>query len=225
MATTTPYSSAPIPSYDIRCNDFVNQNYQVPINDGFHMGSENPYYTPSLTEVQTPALPLHQPSSSSLYHALTPAAAVPSRVQLANPKPKSKGKQATRNVAQSAKRELLIGKPKRKRGPNKRPPGTAFLDLLVGSFRLIRIILERLMTFNETSHSSSQDVLPKEVKEALDMNYKGCCESVNTTDASTRQKHVFSNRHCKNLPKHYQELVPNFVCPAFVAFKSNCRGK
>lgn len=145
MATTTLYSSVPIPSYDIHCNDISNQNYPVPINEGFYMGSEESYCSPSLTEVQTPALPFHQPSSSSLYYALTPT--VPLHVQKANPKPKSKGKQATRNVAQSAKRDLLIGKLKRKRGPSKRPPGTAFLNLLVGLFRLIRMIVETSPNF------------------------------------------------------------------------------
>lgn len=71
----------------------------------------------------------------------------------------------------------------------------------------------------------SQDGLPDEVKEALNQEYQGCCETVNTKDASTKQKHMFSNRHCKNLPQEYQEQVPNFVCPAFVALKSNCRAK
>ena len=70
-----------------------------------------------------------------------------------------------------------------------------------------------------------QDRLPNEVREALEKDYNGCCESVNIKDVSTKQKHMFSNRHCKNLPMQYQELVPNFVCPAFVAFNSNCRSK
>ena len=75
-------------------------------------------------------------SSTPLQYGLTPSP-IPLRkgVQKANSKPKARGKRATRNAAQSVKRQLLIGKAKRKpRGPNKRPPGTAFSNLLVSSF-------------------------------------------------------------------------------------------
>jgi len=58
-------------------------------------------------------------------------------VQKATSKSKAKGKRVTRNAMQTAKGELLINKPKRQRGPNKRPPGTAFSNLLVRSFRLV----------------------------------------------------------------------------------------
>ena len=200
MSTTSIYSSVPRILFDIHRNDFVNQNYQVPVNDGFNMGSEESFYPPSLNEVQAPSfpytinfqqqnnLPYSQPpqmgsaptfpmngvtynggmapifqpytgihylqtpapsfttapslassSSTSLRYPLTPSP-IPllKEVQKASPtKSKSKGKQVTRPAAQTAKVELLIGKPKRKRGPNKRPPGTAFSNLLVGSFRLI----------------------------------------------------------------------------------------
>ena len=79
--------------------------------------------------------------STSLQGAL-PAAPGPSLVsspvaQNVSAKTKSKGKRAARIATQTAKGQLLIGKPRRKRGPNKRPAGTAFSNLLVGSFRLI----------------------------------------------------------------------------------------
>jgi hypothetical protein len=187
-----------MPLYDIHRNDFVNQNYQAPITNGFDMGSEESFNPLSLNEVQAPTfpypLPFQQPNnlsyfqppqmglrptfptnqvaynggftptfqpynaahfqtlpsyttalsptsgpSTSLQGALTPSPAplLQKKVLKANPKSKSRGKHVTRNAAQTAKGELLINKPKRKRGPNKRPPGTAFSNLLVGSFRLI----------------------------------------------------------------------------------------
>lgn len=198
------YSSAPMPLYDIHRNDFVNQDYQVPITDGFDMGSEESFNHLSLNVVQAPTfpypLPFQQPNnlsyfqppqvglrptfptnqvaynggftpgfaptfqpynaaqfqtlpsytpalsstsgpSTSLQGALTPSPAplLQKKVRKANPKSKSKSrrKHVTRNATQTAKGELLISKPKRQRGPNKRPPGTAFSNLLVGSFRLI----------------------------------------------------------------------------------------
>jgi hypothetical protein len=59
----------------------------------------------------------------------------------------------------------------------------------------------------------------------VEEEYKGCCDSINTKDISTKQKHWFTNRHCLNLSEKYQEAVPNFVCPAFLAFNSKCRAK
>lgn len=186
MATATIYSSAPVPLYDIHRDDFVNHDYEVPINDPFQMGFEESYSSHSLGGVQAynfpqqtiysqapqmglaPRFPNYnggmttfQPftgppqvyfqtpppltaassfasSSSSFQYPLTPPPApVCKEVQKANPKTKLNGKRVTRNVTQVAKRGLLSSKPKKKRGPNKRPPGTAFSNLLVGSFRLI----------------------------------------------------------------------------------------
>ena len=199
MATTTVYSSAPMPLYDVHRSDFGNQNYQATIgNDGFGMGSEESFYPSTLNKVQAPSFPFPVPfqqpnncsyfqppqmgfaptfptngvtyngglpptlqpynaathfqtqpkftmalsptsdSSTSLQGGLTPSP-IPLRKEMkkANPKSKSKGKRVTRNATQFAKGELLIGKPKRQRGPNKRPPGTAFSTLLVRSFRLV----------------------------------------------------------------------------------------
>ncbi|KAF8500310.1 hypothetical protein F5888DRAFT_1633073 [Russula emetica] len=258
MATGTTNSSAPMPFYDIHRKDYVNQDYQVQVNNGFNTGSEESFYPMSLNEVQAtafqypppfqhpnrlayfqpqmglaptfrngvtynggmaptfqphPRLPYFQtsapsfttvPSSASSsstlpQHPLTPSPPLRKEVQKAKLKSKSSGKHVTRNATQSTKRELLAPKPRRKRGPNKRPPGTAFLNLLDG--------------------------LPNEVKEALEMDYRGCCETINIKDISTKQKHMFSIRHCRNLPSEYQEQVPNFVCPAFIALKSNCGSK
>ncbi len=92
---------------------------------------------------QTPAPSLITASSSastssSLQHTFAPLPAplVCKGAQKVNTKSKEKGKRATRNATQSVKRKLLTGQPKRKRGPNKRPGGTSFSELLVRSIRL-----------------------------------------------------------------------------------------
>ena len=199
MATATIYPSASAPLYDNKRNEFLNENYQVPINGGSDMGSEQPFYPPSLNGMLAPPFsyplnfqqpnnlsyfqhpqmglaqtfptngvmynggmaPTFQPftgpphyqalappftmapslassSSTSLQYGLTPSP-VPFRkdLQKVNHKSKSSGKHTTRNAAQSAKREVLIENRRRKRGPNTRPPGTTFSNLLVGSSRLI----------------------------------------------------------------------------------------
>ncbi len=94
-------------------------------------------------------------SSSSRQGALTPASAPSVRKQLqkANSKSKSDGKRVTRNATQYAMRELLTGQPKRKRGPNKRPPGTSFSDLLVRSFRPLLVYNKRPLTSRNFSRA------------------------------------------------------------------------
>jgi hypothetical protein len=90
---------------------------------------------PSFTPVLSP--PTSGPSTPSQGGPSTPSpVGLRKQVQKASAKSKSKGKSVTRNAAQTAKGQLLLGKPKRQRGPNKRPPGTAFSSLLVRSYRL-----------------------------------------------------------------------------------------
>ncbi len=107
---------------------------------------------------QTPPSLTSSPSSSSgsstsLQCTLTPSPA-PSRkkAQKVNPKTKSKGKQAIQNVLHAARHKLLTVKPSRKRAPNNRPPGTAFSDLLVRSFRLISDNSKTSPNLTELSH-------------------------------------------------------------------------
>ena len=160
--------------------------------------------------------------STSLRGPLTPSSG-PVTLHQKKKEKGNPGKRATRNATQSAKHQLLTGNPRQKRGPNKRPPGTSFSDLLVCSFRLLSDNKKRLLT--SRNFSSPQDGLPHEVRTALEEEYKGCCDSINTKDKSIKQKHWFTNRHCRNLAKNCQEAVPNFVCPAFLAFNSKCRAK
>lgn len=86
-------------------------------------------------------------SQSALTHSPAP---VRKKIRKAKPIPKEKGKQTTRTATQSAKRELLISNPKRKRGPKKRAPGTSFSEMLDG--------------------------LEHNVRKAMKEDYKGCCE-------------------------------------------------
>lgn len=62
-----------------------------------------------------------------------------------------------------------------------------------------------------------------EVKAALHMYDVGCCKDNLKKDASTKHKHMFSNGHVKKFCKGMEELIPAFVCPAFVAFNVHCR--
>lgn len=211
MATATVYSSVPTAPYDIHPNGFLNQNYEVPNDGTFGMGSAESFYPPPLNEAQTPTFPYSLPfqhpdnlsyfkppqvglvptfptnrvtysgglqptsqpynavphhlqsqslsttvlspsgdPSTSLQGALTlSAASLRKKIQKTNKKSKGRGKSATGNVTQSAKRELLSGNPRRKRRPNKRPPGTSFSDLLVRSFRSLSDNKKRLLTFTE----------------------------------------------------------------------------
>jgi hypothetical protein len=69
MATATRYS-VPTSPYDyIHSNNNLNQNYQVPNDGTFGMGTAEPFYTPSLNEVQTHTCPypLNYPNNVSYF--------------------------------------------------------------------------------------------------------------------------------------------------------------
>ena len=95
-----------------------------------------PYNAGPYLQTQPSFSTVFSPISGSLASpqgALNPSpASLRKEVQKANPK--EKGKRTTRNATQSAKQELLIGKPKRKRGPNKQRSDTSFSYLFVRSF-------------------------------------------------------------------------------------------
>jgi hypothetical protein len=82
-----------------------------------------PSFTPALSPISGPSTstPSPVPVRKEEHKVLT--------------KLKPRRKHATRNATQTAKGELLVGKPKKRRGPNKRPPGSGFSNLLVGLFR------------------------------------------------------------------------------------------
>jgi hypothetical protein len=217
MATaSTMYSSVPRPLFDLYPGDYLNQDYQTPINDNSGIESGESLYPQSDNGVQGPTfaypLPFQKPnglsynqpqvalpptfpnnsvtydggmapgflnngvtynggflptptfqpymalpclqtrtpsfmttpslpstsSSTSLRQPLVPSPAplVHKQVQKAHPKSKEKGKSISRNAAQSAKQELLGQTKRKKRGPNRRPGGTSFPELLVRSSRL-----------------------------------------------------------------------------------------
>ena len=112
------------------------------------------------------------------------------------------------------------------RGPNKRPPGTGFADLLV-RFISFFYISSRSRLFTRTENLS-QNKLPWEVRVPLENFYTGCCQQdvkpgQKPPQKCSRQKHLFSLRHCRNLEEDMQKLLPFFVCPAFIAHHAQCR--
>jgi len=124
----------------------------------------------------------------------------PSHGNLPKPNLKSRDIYTKRTAAYVAKSKR-IAHTRRTRGPtrntsSRRPYGAGYGDM-----------------FNK---------LPLEVQRALNTFYTGCCESMTDRDNSTRQKHMFSNRHCKNLPKEYLDILPCFVCPAYIALHGAC---
>ena len=108
---------------------------------------------------------------------------------------------------------------RRTRGPNRRRPGTGYSDLMVRSL----VSWSCMMEFYMDSCAVAKDKLPTEVQDALNRNYRNCCEVVVKKDTSTIQKHKFSNRHCSNLPQELHALLPSFACPAFVAMHGSCK--
>ncbi|KAI0306862.1 hypothetical protein B0F90DRAFT_1813722 [Multifurca ochricompacta] len=88
-------------------------------------------------------------------------------------------------------------KNKKPRGPNKKLSGVAYADMMC--------------------------LLPDYIQESLRQEYPGCCEVVRGKDASTVQKHRFSNRHFSKIPCEYQPILPSFICPAYVGLHDKCK--
>jgi hypothetical protein len=121
---------------------------------------------------------------------------------------------------------------RRTRGPNKRPPGTGFADLLV---RLVSYFVSKpspnFERKNDLAHPL-QAKLPTHVRVAVETYNSKCCYKYPPPEEDTGkenkekaswQKHIFSNTHCDNLDPEIKEQVPKFVCPAFVAHHDQCK--
>ena len=115
----------------------------------------------------------------------------------------------------------LVSHRRRTRGPNRRPPGTGFSSLLVSFISFFSLVSEMSPNLNGKTLLSSQDKLPTEVQAALNMYDVGCCKA--KKEPSTTHKHMFSIKHINRFCKGMENLVPFFVCPAFVAFNVHCR--
>ena len=102
---------------------------------------------------------------------------------------------------------------RRTRGPNRRPPGTGFSDLLV---RFIAYLVSKTSPNLKRKNSrvrALQDELPNDVRAAVEAYNPACCgnkrppEEGKGKEDSSRLKHIFSNRHCAGLPKYIQDEV------------------
>jgi hypothetical protein len=120
-------------------------------------------------------------------------------------------------VTRNSRREERKYQPVTHRGPNKRRPGTGYVDMMV---RLVWLFLSRGVV---CLSAVAKGNLPADVQDALRTRYEGCCEVVKGKDVSTMQKHWFSKGHFKRLPPEYQDMLPVFTCPAFISLNSKCK--
>ncbi|KAH9972956.1 hypothetical protein BGW80DRAFT_1310706 [Lactifluus volemus] len=150
-------------------------------------------------------LPLHIPSTSTLPFIIIGSSTstlvsewIPSPTTPFLEQGETALSQEDRNFApRNSRREGRKYQPFPRRGPNKRRPGTGYVDMM--------------------------ENLPAEVQDALRTRYEGCCEVVKGKDVSTLQKHWFSKGHYKKLPSEYQDMLPVFTCPAFISLDSKCK--
>ncbi|KAI0284825.1 hypothetical protein BC826DRAFT_141921 [Russula brevipes] len=89
------------------------------------------------------------------------------------------------------------GATRRPRGPNKRPPGAGYSDMM--------------------------GRLSPQVQEALKKKYPGCCQRVHGSDESSLMKHRFSRGHYSMVAEPLQSSLPFFTCPAFLAMHPSCK--
>ena len=77
-----------------------------------------------------------------------------------------------------------------------------------------------------------QAELPGDVQAAVEAYNPACCGDKTPSEEgkgkekedSSRQKHIFSDKHCERLGKEIREQLPYFVCPAFVIHHDLCKG-
>ena len=128
------------------------------------------------------------------------------------------------NIQPTAAAHAHVTSHRRARGPNKRPPGTGFAQLLVRFFFFFHLISESSNLNGKLLARPSQEKLPTQVRVALEEYYPNCCEPRDRPGQNcSRQKHMFSMKHCSRLSEDMQKLLPFFVCPAFIAFHDQCR--
>jgi hypothetical protein len=211
-----PFDGVLAPTFPELNNVFHNHSPDGGLSPAFPTYNAVPHFQTQPLFTRTPSS--SSGSSTSLEPTLAPA---PNLLLGDLPRlyPGLDGNLAQLIAAPPAKSEVAVSV-RRSRGPNKRPPGTGFADLMVRSFHLFLGNIKRLIT---RAPSQKKEKLSPEVQTALKMFYPGCCDAVNSKDNSTWQKHIFSNRHCSKLEKHLQELLPSFVCPAFIALHSQCK--
>ncbi|KAI9447695.1 hypothetical protein H4582DRAFT_2051392 [Lactarius indigo] len=208
----------PTSFYDIFPNDYLNWNFVPPVGN-FAGGA--PAGTPRYG-LQYPGGggPTLVPLTAPVFHAPAPvertSSAGSSTAQSAissHPTPSGSATPSYQDMAQflqapglglgisaaapPARRNVKRTGPPRRRGPNKRRPGSGYIDMM--------------------------NALPEEVQNALQQDYANCCEVVRGKDPSTVQKHRFTKRHFNNLDPQYRGMVTSFICPAFVGLDEKCK--
>ncbi|KAH9021137.1 hypothetical protein EDB85DRAFT_435355 [Lactarius pseudohatsudake] len=208
--------------YDIFPNDYVNWNFVPPVGNfaggapagtpryGFqYPGGGGPALVPMTAPVfQAPApfettftgsagSPTTQSTISS--HPTPPGPSTPSSQDMAQlfQEPGASVDLPVSTVAPPARRKAKRTGTPRPRGPNKRRPGSGYVDMM--------------------------NTLSIEVQHALQQEYPNCCEVVRGKDPSTVQKHRFTRRHSEKVDPRYQGVLPSFTCPAFVGMDEQCK--
>ncbi|KAH9173324.1 hypothetical protein EDB89DRAFT_720044 [Lactarius sanguifluus] len=206
--------------YDIFPNDYVNWNFVPPVGNfaggapaetpryGFqYPGGGGPALVPLTAPVfQAPApfemtftgsagSPTAQSTISS--HPTPSGPSTPSSQDMAQLSQELGLDLPVSTVAPPARRKAKRTGAPRRRAPNKRRPGSGYVDMM--------------------------NALPNEVQHALQQEYANCCEVVRGKDPSTVQKHRFTRRHSERVDPIYQGLIPSFICPAFVGLDEECK--
>ncbi|KAH9071562.1 hypothetical protein EDB83DRAFT_2574818 [Lactarius deliciosus] len=185
--------------YDIFPNDYVNWNFVPPVGN-FAGGApaETPRYGfqyPWWWRARARPLggsdfPIPYSIRHDLVHALV------SRHGPALPRARGEDLPESTVTPPARRKAKRTGAP-RPRGPNKRRPGSGYVDMMNG--------------------------LSIEVQHALQQEYANCCEVVRGKDPSTVQKHRFTRRHFERVDAKYQSVLPSFTCPAFVGLHEECK--
>ncbi|KAH9062295.1 hypothetical protein EDB87DRAFT_1576041 [Lactarius vividus] len=202
--------------YDVFPNDYVNWNFVPPVGNfaggapagtpryGLqHPGGGGPARVPLTAPVFQAPTPVERVSSagsptaqSTISSQPTPSGpSTPSSQDMAQLFQEPDLDFSVSKVAPPTKRKAKgTGRP---RGPNRRRPGSGYVDMM--------------------------NALPVEVQNALQRKYANCCEVVRGKDPSTVQKHRFTRRHFDRIDPRYQGLLPGFTCPAFVGMYEKCK--
>jgi hypothetical protein len=125
----------------------------------------------------------------------------------------------TESIPTSLGKRKQGGTTRRPRGPNKRPPGTGYSDMMVRSFSS----RSRLGGGLADSRDIDKERLSPQVQEALKKKYVGCCQRVHGSDESSLMKHQFSKGHYSMVAEALQSSLPFFTCPAFLAMHPSCK--
>ncbi|KAI9467339.1 hypothetical protein BJY52DRAFT_1237897 [Lactarius psammicola] len=209
----------PTSFYDIFPNDFVNWNFAPPVGNiaggapagtpryGFqYPGVGVPTLIPSTAPAFQAPAPVERTSSAGSSAALSTFSSQPTPSGSSAPSPQDLAQLSqfqglslpvSADAPPAVKRRTKRTGPPRRRGPNKRRPGSGYVDMMSG--------------------------LPEEVQNALQQEYANCCEVVRGKDPSTVQKHRFTKRHFNKVDPKYQPQLPAFTCPAYVGLHDKCK--